>query len=102
VPQKITQFREAFRKSTKGDAWELAVQVTPKASQTKIGEVTLGSDGQPYLKVYVTAVPEDNKANKALIALLAKTFKIPKSSLQIISGKTDRRKVVRIEGNFAP
>jgi uncharacterized protein YggU (UPF0235/DUF167 family) len=51
------------------------------------------------LKVYVTAVPEDNKANKALLELLSKTFRIPKSRLHIIAGTTDRRKVFWFEGD---
>ena len=102
MAEEIKEFWQAFRKSTKGEAWELTVRLTPKASHTKIGEVALGADGQLYVKVYVTAVPEDNKANKALIDLLAKTLKIPKSNLQIVSGKTDRRKVVRLEGSFVP
>lgn len=97
-------FSKVFRKSTKGpekkEGWELVVRLTPKASHTKIGEMALDADGQAYLKVYVTAVPEDNKANKALIALLAKTFHIPKSSLYIISGLTDRRKIIWFEGDI--
>ena len=101
--EEIKELSRAFQKSTKGEeAWELAVRLTPKASHAKIGEVALDAAGQAYVKVYVTAVPEDNKANKALIDLLAKTLKVPKSSLQIVSGKTDRRKVVRLEGSFVP
>ena len=91
-----------FRKSTKGPVkkagWEFTVRLTPKASHTKIGGIAFDKDGQPYLKAYVTAVPEDNKANKALLALLAKTFHLPKSSFHIISGLTDRCKVVWVEG----
>ncbi len=91
-------FSQAFRKSTrglkKGEGWELSIRLTPKAAQTKIGGIALNADGAPYLKVYVTAVPEDNKANKALLDLLAKTFDVPKSCLHIISGLTDRHKVV--------
>lgn len=70
------------------------MRLTPKASYTKIGDIAFGEGGQPYLKVFVTEVPEDNKANKALLALLSKTFHIPKSNLHIISGLTDRRKVI--------
>ncbi len=46
----------------------------------------------------MTAVPEDGKANKALIALLSKTVKIPKSSIKFISGETSRKKILRLEG----
>lgn len=97
-------FSKVLRKATKGptkrEGWELTVRLTPKASYTKIGDIAVDADGQPYLKVYVTAVPTDNKANKALLALLSKTFLIPKSSFHIISGLTDRRKVIWFEGDM--
>jgi hypothetical protein len=51
------------------------------------------------LKVSVTAVPEDGKANAALVDLLAKTLHIAKRSITIASGATDRRKVLLIEGD---
>lgn len=90
-------------KSTRGPekkvGWELSVRLTPKASQTKIGEIAQDARGLYYLKVYVTAVPEDSKANRALIALMAKTFHLPKSNFRIISGITDRHKVIWFEGN---
>ena len=41
---------------------------------------------------------EKGKANKALIALLAKSIGIPKSSLELLSGDTARKKILRIEG----
>ena len=49
----------------------------------------------------VTAVPEDGKANKAVIALLAKRLKLPKSAIDIASGATDRRKTLLIDGDPA-
>lgn len=101
---------QAFRKTTniplKGtvikEGWELVVRLTPKASHTKIGDVSIDANGLPFLKVYVTAVPEDNKANKALIELLSKTFRIAKTSIYIISGLTDRRKVLWFETEACP
>ena len=41
-------------------------------------------------------MPEKGKANKELIAFLAKKLKIAKSSLQIISGELDRWKKIVI------
>ena len=77
----------------------LAVKLTPKASRNRIEGLAADSDGQGLLKVSVTAVPEDGKANKALIDLLAKSWKIAKRSIQIISGATDRRKILFFEGD---
>ncbi|MCB1411327.1 MAG: DUF167 domain-containing protein, partial [Rhodobacteraceae bacterium] len=49
------------------------------------------------IRVYVTVVPEDGKANKAVIRLLAKALGVPKSSLTLIRGATARDKVFRLD-----
>lgn len=80
------------------DGLRLAIKLTPKASRDQIGEIAAEADGGAVLKVSVTAVPEDGKANAALIALLAKKWKLAKSRIDIIQGATDRRKTLFIEG----
>lgn len=75
----------------------LAVRLTPRASGNRIDGVVAEADGGRCLKVAVTAVPEDGKANAALIALLAKCWKIPKSAFTITAGTTDRRKTLSID-----
>lgn len=70
----------------------LHVWTIPGASSERLGEVVLDAQQQPYLKVYVTAVAEKGKANKAIISLLSKKLQISKSSIEIISGETDRHK----------
>jgi uncharacterized protein (TIGR00251 family) len=77
----------------------LTVRLTPKASSNAIRGIDEESDGTACLKVAVTVVPEGGKANAALLKLLAKTWKLPKTSLEIASGVTSRRKVVRIAGD---
>lgn len=73
----------------------ILVRVTPKASQNKI--VVEDDDGGPLrLRVYVTTVPEDGKANKAVIALLSKFLKVPKTRLTLVSGHTGRDKVFQV------
>lgn len=49
------------------------------------------------LKVSVTQIAEKGKANKAIIALLAKTLGLRKSQFELISGPTsaDKRFLVR-------
>ena len=79
----------------------LLIKVTPKASADRIQGWAEDENGQPILKIAVTAVPEDGKANKAVIALLAKRLKLPKSALEIVSGATDRRKTLLIDGDPA-
>ena len=46
----------------------------------------------------MTAVPEDGKANQILIKLVAKTMKLLKSSVMIVSGHAGRRKMLEIQG----
>lgn len=77
------------------------LHVTPKASKNRIGPVAQGPDGNVVLKVYATAVPDDGKANAAVINLLAKTWKLPKTSLAILRGVTHRQKVLEIIGDPA-
>ena len=47
-----------------------------------------------FIKVKVTAQPIENKANKALIDLLSKYLKMPKSAIEIIKGKTSKEKSI--------
>ena len=44
------------------------------------------------LKVFVTQVAEKGKANRALIAVLAKQLKLRKSQIELISGQTAAHK----------
>lgn len=76
----------------------LAVRLTPSARRDAILGWADGADGTPVLKVSVTAVPEKGKANRALIALLAKEWRIPKTSIRIARGETDRNKLLKING----
>ena len=73
----------------------LSIRLSPGAKKAGINGVYEADDGV-YLKASVTAVPEDNKANKALIALLSKYFRIPKSAIEIIQGQTHRNKILRM------
>jgi uncharacterized protein len=51
--------------------------------------------------VRLNAVPEKGEANEELISFLAKTWKIPKSSISIHSGETSRHKKILIRGMTA-
>ncbi len=50
------------------------------------------------LKIRVTVPPEGGKANRAVIEILSKALRVPKSSIEIVKGETSRIKTVRIEG----
>ena len=74
------------------------VRLTPNSSSCSIRGVFKNAEGDGYLKITVTAVPEKGKANQALIAYLAKQLSLAKSRLEIVSGETDRCKKVLIKG----
>ena len=79
----------------------LAVRLTPRARQAAIGEIARDAGGAACLRVSVTAPPEGGKANAALIALLAKNWKLPKSRIELVSGAASRNKKLRIAGDAA-
>lgn len=75
----------------------IAVRLTPKASADRIGETRRLPNGDEQLVVYVTAPPDNGKANEAMIHLLAKHLDVAASRLSIILGQTNRNKLVRVE-----
>ncbi len=76
----------------------VAVQLRPRASATGIDGIALDGDGVPRLVARVTAAPERGKANAALIALLAREWRLPKGSMRVTAGAASRRKTVTVEG----
>ncbi|PYS56891.1 MAG: YggU family protein [Acidobacteria bacterium] len=70
-----------------------AVRVVPRASRSELVGEQRGA-----LRVRIAAPPVEGAANKELIKLLSKSFKLPKNAVQIISGLTSRNKIVRIKG----
>ncbi len=74
---------------TTKDGIVLAVRAAPKASASRVSGVM---DGE--LKVSLHAPPADGRANRELIAVLSKTFSIPKSQIEILSGETSRKKTI--------
>lgn len=81
------------------DHLRLSVRLTPNGGRDAIDGVETGSEDECYLKARVSVAPEKGKANKALIALIAKSIGIPKSALSLVSGDTARKKILRIEGD---
>jgi uncharacterized protein (TIGR00251 family) len=76
----------------------LTVRLTPKASRDAIQGFADEADGGMVLKCAVTTVPENGKANAALIKMLAKAWKVPRSSIEVVAGATDRRKTLLLRG----
>ena len=70
----------------------LAVRVTPNASRNALEGVEIRENDRCVLRIRVCAAPDKGKANKAVIALLAKYLGTPKSAIKIMSGETARLK----------
>lgn len=78
-------------------ALKITVKLTPRASSNRIGSIQKTLDGVDHITAYVTAPPEDGKANEALIKLLAKHYKVAQSSIKIIKGLTNRNKLLVLD-----
>ena len=72
--------------TSRDDGVAVAVRLTPKASANRIDGLAPGEDGSTTLRARVTAAPENGKANAALIKLLAKAWKLPKTALTVTAG----------------
>lgn len=81
--------------------WLLSVRVTPKSSRDEVTGLHVAADGAVSLAVKVTAPPDKGKANKAVIETVAKAAGLPKSSFALVSGETERHKVLLVTGNPA-
>lgn len=66
----------------------LNLKISPNASKN---EIKVSSDG---IKVKITAQPVDGKANKALVEFLSKELKIPKTSIDVVKGHTNKEKTL--------
>ena len=86
----MIQFSEDSRGLT------FTVRIVPRASRSEITGEQSGA-----LRVRIAAAPVEGAANQELIKLLAKSFKLPKNAVQIISGSTSKNKIVRIQGGDA-
>lgn len=75
------------------------MRLTPRASADRLDGVQAEADGGVALKASVTAPPEDGKANAALVALLAETWRVPKSAIRVVAGAAGRRKTLLVEGD---
>lgn len=71
----------------------LSIKVVPGASRNEIAG-WLGDE----LKVRVSAAPENGKANKAVEKVVANSLGLPVKNVTVVSGQTNPRKILEIEG----
>lgn len=80
------------------DGLRLRVHVTPRAATARLGPISDDGSG-PRLRVHVTAAPHDGEANAAVIRLLAKTWRLPRTALSVVAGAGGRDKTIAIRGD---
>lgn len=79
----------------------LRVRLTPSGGADRIDGRARDAEGGDYLKARVRAAPENNEANRALEALIAKAFGVAKGKVCVVRGQTARMKTLEIEGASA-
>ncbi len=93
-------FSSLFKKTTKGIT--LRLKVSPRSRVSEIMEIqddeTPSLFQEKILKISLKEPPEKGRANAALIKLLSRTWKIPKTDLHLLTGETSSLKVLLIKG----
>lgn len=71
----------------------LSVRVTPRARRNEV----VGWQGSA-LHVRVTAAPEAGEANRAVAAVLAEAFGVPRTHVVLVRGARGRDKLFQVDG----
>ena len=79
-----------IKKTEKGVV--LAVRLTPNSSRDEISGYT-----DEYVKIKISAPPNENKANKKLLEFISKYFDIPKTDTILVSGDKSRLKKILLK-----
>jgi uncharacterized protein YggU (UPF0235/DUF167 family) len=78
----------------------LQVRLTPRAARDAVDGVKEGPRGL-HVQARVRAVPEDGRANTALVELVADEIGVAKSTVTLVAGHTRRFKSLHIAGDAA-
>lgn len=77
----------------------LAVRVSPRASRDEVTGMTRGADDRLWVEARVRALPDKGKANTAVEKLIASEIGVAKTSVSVLSGTTNRNKILLIDGD---
>ena len=86
-------FLRVIQYSEKDRGLTFAIRIVPRASRSEIAGEHNGA-----LRIRIAAPPVEGAANRELIRLLAKLFKLPQNAVEIVSGTASKSKIVRITG----
>ncbi len=70
----------------------LKVKAQPQASKNEF----CGLYGEDALKVRIAAPAVEGAANKELVKFFSKQFKVPKSSIEFVSGQSSKVKLIKL------
>jgi uncharacterized protein YggU (UPF0235/DUF167 family) len=89
-----------------GRAWRataggvlLDVRLTPKGGRDAIEGIAALADGRTVVKARVRAAPENDKANAALVTLVARALAVAPSEVALVAGARARIKRLAIAGD---
>lgn len=85
------------RKANPKEAGPRDARVRVRLSPRSAKDAILDKEGGVY-RIKVKAPPLEGRANRALVALLAKTLRVPKRDVEIAAGEKSRDKALRIRG----
>lgn len=71
---------------------KIKVKVVPNSSEQSIEKIS-----ENEFKIKLKSVPEKNKANKELLKILSKYFKVSTNNINISNGFFSRNKIVEIK-----
>jgi uncharacterized protein len=74
------------------------VRLTPRAARDGVDGIKPGTNGT-HVHARVRAVPEDGRANAALVELVADEIGVPKSTVAVATGHTARLKSLHVAGD---
>jgi uncharacterized protein (TIGR00251 family) len=86
-------FLRVIQYSEKDRGLTFAVRIVPRASRSEIAGEYNGA-----LRIRIAAPPVEGAANRELVRLLARLFKLPQNSVAIVSGAGSKNKTVHITG----
>lgn len=75
------------------DGVRVRLRLKPRASRDRIEGLK-----DEELVVRLCAPPVENQANLSLVELLARTLRVPRSSVALVAGEKSKSKVVAIQG----
>jgi len=93
----MNDISKVFMPSKSENKFNAALKVKAGAKVNSIDGI-ICIDGIWHLKLSIKAIPENGKANLAIVDFLSKEWSLPKKSLKIIRGASSNYKVLSIEG----